>query len=204
MLPGFAIKNRSVSSQQPIILVNRIMDSETFRTRLAKLIQKSRKALRLYTSMGRISSGRNAEYTEMQVQEWKEINAELLKQLTSAMENLNHKRLVADVFVLRDRFYTEWRSTESGLHSSHKELIFAAENGDFIKASNLSRSLVALKARGQASQAAHHELQDVINRSNVSQPTIELSTRQVVEEQLDPDLRQAKVIPIDRGRRLGG
>lgn len=177
------------------------MENHTFRSRLAELMQKSRKALRLYTSVGRVSNPQS-EFNDMQVQQWKEVNADLLKQISMAMESPNSRALVADIFTLRDRFYTAWRSAEAEVHGKRRDLISSAENGDFIKAAVLGRELVLLKAREQAAQAAHHELQEVLTRSRVAQPTIELSQESVVPDVVEeefPEKQFAKVIPL-RGR----
>ncbi len=173
------------------------MQNETFRSRVVKLIQKSRKAVRLYTSVGR-GAARHPEFTETQVQEWKEVNNELLRSLMEAVENPGSRKLVSDIFALRDRFYTEWRMAETELHNKHKDLIFVVENGDFVKAVNLGRRLIVLKARVQATQAVHHELQELIDQSHVAQPTIELSQEHIVGEDRQPAAANGKVIPLRR------
>ncbi len=176
------------------------MENHTFRSRLSELMQKSRKALRLYTSVGRLPNAAHSELNDMQVQQWKEVNSDLLRQISSAMESPNARALAADIFTLRDRFYTTWRSAEAEVHVKRKELVTCAENSDFIKAAVLGRELVLLKAKEQAAQAAHHELQEVLTRSRIAPPTIELSQEQVVPESAVHEERQiAKVIPL-RGR----
>ncbi|MBX7145618.1 MAG: hypothetical protein K1X79_14295 [Oligoflexia bacterium] len=161
-------------------------------------MQKSRKALRLYTSVERIGVA-NAEFRELQAQEWKEVNADLLRQISHALETGSSKALVSDIFTLRDRFYSNWRGAEKEVHQKQRDLIMAAENGDFVKAAILGRELVLLKAREQASQAAHHELHEVLARSKVQAPTIELSSESMLEEESEAMRPQAKVIPL-RGR----
>lgn len=157
------------------------MDGQTFRSRVIELLQKSKKAVRVYTSMGRAVSSEQSYYSELQVREWKSVNADLLKSLTGAAEADNHRELSSKIFSLRDRYYNDWRLTESELHDKQKALIMAAENGDYIKATLLGQQLVSLKARLQATQAAHHELQDVINKSGITQPVIELSQKQALD-----------------------
>ena len=174
------------------------MENETFRTRVATLIQKSRKAIRLYSSVGRGGLSKQGEFTEVQVQEWKDVNNDLLHNLSLSMETPGNRQLIVDVFALRDRFYNEWRMSEAELHSKHKDLIFVVENGDFVKAANLARRLVVLKARVQATHAVHHELQELIDQSRVAQPTIELSQEHIVKDGDGPELGGAKVIPLRR------
>lgn len=186
------------------------MDNDTFKSRLMNLVSRSRKALRLYSNVGRIhGDGPGNNYTELQTREWKSVTADLLKELTSALDHSKTiKDLAALVYSLRDRLNSQWRTLESDLHLRQKELVFSSENGDFIRASVLATELVVLKARMQAAQAAHHELHDVLKRSKMSQPTIELSHEAVVAESSaagqaapetgSPDMIAAKVIPIRR------
>jgi len=155
------------------------MESESFRSRVIALIQKSRRALRLYSSAGNTSfvrmEGVSAELSNAQVGEWREINSLLLRRLTEAADSPNTKKLIYDVFALRNDFQTLWRSSESELVVSQRELIACAERGDFIKATSLATVLVTLKARVQAGQAAHHELDMLIKKSKVVRPAAELS-----------------------------
>lgn len=177
------------------------MDNETFRSRLANLVNKSRKALRLYSNVGRFNAEGGNELTELQTGEWKSVTGELLRALSLILENPNPKQVVNDVFVLRDRFNTHWRTIECDVNLKQRELIAAAEGSDYVRSSVLARELVVLKARMQAAQAAHHELQDVVRRSKIAQPAIELTSDQVVTE--EPPLaatgshaQPAKVIPL--------
>ena len=188
-------------------LLSSAMENETLRSRVALLVQKSRKALRLYSSMGRLNGGDSNEYAELQVAPWREVNADLLRELSAAFDNPNSRALTGAILALRDRFYGDWRRVESELRLKQQELVSAAEQGDFIKAAHLSRDLVVCKAREQAAQAAHHELQDVVKRSRLTQPTIELSSDRAIEpgqsETAEIDLFAgqpirvgAKVIPL--------
>jgi hypothetical protein len=155
------------------------MEAESFRSRVVALIQKSRRALRLYAHNGTHSmvrvEGATAELSAAQVAEWREVNGLLLKKLTEAADSPNTKKLVYDVFALRNEFQTLWRGAESELVQMQRELIATAERGDFIKASGLAITLVSLKARVQAGQAVHHELDLLIKRSRVVRPAAELS-----------------------------
>jgi hypothetical protein len=176
------------------------MESETFRSRVLALIQKSRRALRLYTNsagqaMARVE-GASPELSAAQVAEWREVNSLLLKKLTDSIESASTKKIVHDIFALRNEFQTLWRTSESELVIHQRELVAAAERGDFIKASTLSISLVSLKARVQAGQAAHHELDLLIKRSRIVRPAAELSeenatvlsTIELLDEQLVSDV----------------
>lgn len=155
------------------------MESESFRSRIVALIQKSRRALRLYTnSTGQVMArveGSTPELSAAQVAEWRDVNGLLLRKLSLAAESPSTKKVVHDVFALRNEFQSMWRTSESELVTQQRELVAAAERGDFIKASGLAVSLVSLKARVQAGQAAHHELDILIKRSRVVRPAAELT-----------------------------
>lgn len=80
------------------------MDSESFVSRVMTLIQKSRRALRLYSTAGGSSYGRVdgaiGELPAVQVAEWREVNGLLLRKLTEAAEAANTKKIIYDVFAL--------------------------------------------------------------------------------------------------------
>ena len=155
------------------------MESESFVSRVMALIQKSRRALRLYSTAGNGSftrtEGSVSDLPAVQVAQWREVNGLLLRKLTEAAESAHTKKIIYDVFALRSEFQTLWRTTEAELVQSQKELIASSESGDFIRAATLATSLVSLKARLQAGQAAHHELDILIKRSKVVRPAAELS-----------------------------
>ena len=173
------------------------MENETFRTRLFNLLQKSRKAVRLYTSMaGGINGEAPSELQESQAAEWRSVNSDLLKQLSLALDQPNARQLASGACNLRDHFYSMWRLTESELQIRHSELLSASDNGDYMRAATLATELVVLKARGQAAQAAHHEIDAVISKSKVSVAPVELSKDREIQEAQAP--RLAKVIPLRR------
>jgi len=171
------------------------MESETFQIRVSKLIQKSRKAVRLYSSR---PEGQR-EFTECQIAEWREINTVLLQGLLKAVERPCRKGMAADIYALRDEFYTLWRAAESDLHIQHRLLITAAENADFTKTAILSRQLIMLKSKIQAAQAAHFELQDILDKSHVAQPSVELSNDfSNIQEPNKEERTLSNVIPLRR------
>lgn len=160
------------------------MESETFKTRVLALVQKSRRALRLYTAAastpGIKAEVLSGELSAVQVQEWRNANTVLLTKLGEACERPNNKELVYEVFALRNEFQGLWRAAEAELVTGQRELIAASERGDFIRAASLAAKLSCLKARVQAGQAAHHELDTLIKRTRVSQP---LQSQQHGDEQ---------------------
>lgn len=192
------------------------MDGETFRSRVVNLVSRSRKALRLYSNVGRFHGDSSHEYAGSQTEEWKSVTADLLRDLNTALElSRSVRELSQHIHTIRDRFNSQWRALEAEINPKHRDLIMSAEGGDFVKSSLLSAELVRLKARMQAAQAAHHELHDVLRRSKINRSTIELtgeltgspalhdrsSADSVVRESTqigieEPQITSAKVIPI--------
>lgn len=135
------------------------MSRETFRVRLSQLIQKSRKALKLYTNM---AESRNRKASESQLAEWRDVNARLANELQKALSRSNTRDASDLVYQLRDRFYGEWRFAEAELHEKQDQLIELAENAQFARVAQLAEELVRIKARKQAAHAAHHELDTLL------------------------------------------
>ena len=155
------------------------MDRETFFQRLGALLQKSRKAQRLYSNMGRASSD-VSPYSETQIEEWRSISAEIVRQLSQLLDRPNNRNLVNEVVVIRDNFYQLWRSSEGALHKVQRNLINVAEKGDFIRAVTLADEAVGLKARVQAAHAAHHEFSEILKSTRSADAVPEINDSQVV------------------------
>ncbi|MCB0318567.1 MAG: hypothetical protein KDD56_07405 [Bdellovibrionales bacterium] len=172
------------------------MDRDTFRSRVVKLIQKSKKALRLYTSMSRLNTGEASELADKQLDEWKSVNQILIRTLTENLERLGNKELTERVFYLRNYFYSNWRAAEAEMKSKLDSLSSAASNEDFIKCAGLSRDLAVLKSKTQASQAACHELQTIIDQNKLSTPVIDQDKMPELEEDSVAEPMMAKVIPL--------
>jgi hypothetical protein len=147
------------------------MEGDTFKSRVERLAQKSRKALRLYTSMGQKGANGAGVYADWQVQQWQEVNGELVRSLSAVLARPHQRLMISDIFSLADSYYGQVRYSEAELESSHAELIGAAASGDFIKAAKLSAELVSLKARVQATEAVYHELSELIQKSKLSRPS---------------------------------
>lgn len=145
-----------------VTLLSPAMDGETFRSRLLTLLQRSRQAHRLYSSMERGQRGDAAELSEMQASAWREVNAELVQHLSSMLDAPHTRHLLSNVRRLRDRFFADLREVESQLNEQHRELVRCAERGDFIRTAVLSRTLVSSKARAQANNAAFTELEEAL------------------------------------------
>lgn len=188
------------------------MTSHTSRSRIAELLQRSRRALRLYSSIGKSAVHANT-YSEKQAIEWRDVNSELTQSLSRSLEKPSTKSLLDEVALLRDRFHDEWKRSESKMQVSKKELVEALDRGDFVKCSLLSENLVILKSRSEATYAAYSELTSVIGdrvtselssanlATEIEERHIKLMSHQVISLPQDSnDRRLAKIIPI---RRLG-
>ena len=173
------------------------MESETFRSRVVSLLQKSRQAFRLYSTMGRMPGhSERVEAGEKQANEWRQVNAELIRELSSVLELPQHREQIARLFALRDRFQQEFRLNETEQHVQQRELLAAVEGSDFVRSAVISQDLISKKARVQALQAAHHELEDLIIKSRLVPPAILLTTESVPEAASPDNL--ARVIPLRR------
>jgi hypothetical protein len=187
------------------------MESDTFRQRLLGLVQKSRRALRLYSAAvhgAPYSSERLAgDLSAGQVDEWREINSLLLQGLTEAAEVSAPRRAVMMLFSLRNRFQEQMRVSEADLVTRQKELVNCSQQGDFIRSATLATQLVRLKARMQAEQAAHHELLGLLKRTrggSGAQETLveERETRELIElldeNIIEEDAQRARPRPVVR------
>ncbi len=175
------------------------MDHEGIRTRLSMLRQKTRKALGFYKKMARGPSSPKQEIAELQMAEWREVTGELLEKLVPCIEETNVARASQLALVLRDGFNEKWRSSEAAVHIKQKDLVRAADRGDFVKAAILSQELVRLRAQQQASQAAYNELCSVLSRSRYRSDNSLTHEFSVPEPSQEVHLA-SNVIPLRRQR----
>ena len=161
--------------------------SETLYTKTVNLLQKSRKALRLYKSLNYSKNDKLAELKEKQAEEWRNLNAGLLEKLSEILSSPKQTEITNELGKLKENYYSEWRAVEADLHRLQRDLISASERGDFIKSASTSSELVALKAKMQATQAAYHELEELLTGKQI-----------VVNDQPMPEQasKLAKVIPL--------
>jgi hypothetical protein len=130
--------------------------------------------------MGRGSFTANqegAEYTELQAEEWKSVNAELLRQLGACLDQPNPRNILPGVMALNDRFRNNMRLLQTEVAELAQALLQAAVGHDFVKAAVASRKLVILRSRFQATQAAQNELEQTLRKAKVidDRAPIELS-----------------------------
>jgi len=146
------------------------VDDETLKSRLATLLQKSRKAVRVYTSFekGAYRSSQDqreaAVFTALQLEQWQIVNTDLQRQLMVIIDRPHTRLLASETVGLRDYFYGSWRSYEAELRQKQGELAEAATRGDFIRTAMLGKTCVILRSREQASEAAQHEIQLIVER----------------------------------------
>ncbi len=186
------------------------MQSPTLKVRLAQLVQKSKKALSLYTSMGRKASRPEDALSERQIEVWRQVTEKLFQTLIEIARDPVARNLLQRLLVVRDDFYELWRGQETELRMKQNALIEAANHADFIRCAELASELISLKAGVQAYQAAHQELQRVIGDSRPrtqdfdNQELINVSPEdqsgQETETLLEHAEMQSKVIPLRRRR----
>lgn len=137
------------------------MDGSTFRSRLANLMQKSRRAMRLYEGVtgGHSDTG---SFAVVQAREWRYAHGELLRGIAGALEHTLPREVMREVVSLRDTLGSQLLDSEKEIDRKSTQLQEASGCSDFIRAAILSAELVSLKARSQALHAAQHELELVL------------------------------------------
>lgn len=144
------------------------MNEETTVSKVSRLLQKSRQAFRIYSSMSKSAKAEHNEYADMQAVEWRNINSELVRQLTHIVEKYSAKNIALQISRMRDILLSDYRRVESELNSEHREIISCTQRGDFIRVAQLARALISKKAFVQAAQAACHELSLIVDDSQIS------------------------------------
>lgn len=139
------------------------MNAETTASKVNRLLQKSRQAFRIYSSMSKSAKAEHNEFADMQAIEWRNINAELVRQLTHIVDKFAAKSLALQIARMRDSLLADYRRVEAELNAEHREIIACAQRADFIRVAQLSRILISKKAFVQAAQAASHELSLIID-----------------------------------------
>lgn len=168
-------------------------------------------ALSTRTATGKGYRTSGERFSEIQAAEWRDVNLSLLKALTSALEEPRQRDLPKRILSIRDAFGEQWSTLNARLQTNRAEAIAAAERADFINLAVLSESLVSLKARCQASEAAHHELSEVckgLSTSNDRAPsktTVEnqLTTSTVKRTQLSAGYEQQPIFKVVKSSSSG-
>jgi len=182
------------------------VDEETLKSRLATLLQKSRKAVRVYTSFekGAYRSSQDereaAVFTALQLEQWQIVNTDLQRRLMVIIDRPHTRLLASETIGLRDYFYGSWRSYEAELRQKQGELVEAATRGDFIRTAMLGKTCVILRSREQASEAAQHEIQLIVERfklcasvmgsSAAEMPAMEMPVIEMQASKIQGDISQ--------------
>ena len=155
------------------------MERVGLRTGLGALLRRSRQALNLYSDLSARSEVK--EVRDLQVHEWKLVNAELVASLEKILDYPQNKLLAAS-FVLRDRFNHLWREREAELAVSQRAMISLVEAADFLKVHALSGEASVLKARMQACQAVCNEIDACLKGAGAQRPVFRLEDQDVLSE----------------------
>jgi hypothetical protein len=115
--------------------------------------------------MGRKAGREGGDYSDHQIEVWRQVNEELFNQLVEVAKVQSARAVLPKLFELRDDYHAKWRSSEAELRMKQDELIASASGSDFVSCVELGMQLIKLKAVVQATEAAHQELQRVIGDS---------------------------------------
>ncbi len=183
------------------------MSSESFLVRFLELMKKSKKAVKLYSSLEKaeaktsLSSKREGYFR--QVLEWREANRLLLEMLQSAHLSFQGRALVDKAYAIRDDFFSLYRETETEFHLKVDLLNQLVNKLQFVKAKNLSHELIQFKAKVEAYAAVCSELQDLLDHGKVARGVEVVSPEVNIEvEKIALDVRPENVIPLKRKKVL--
>ena len=174
------------------------MQNDTFKTKLAKLVYKIKKAIRLYTTVSRGKSNSDKPYAELQIAQWRETNEKLLNRLQEIIQNNHLRKVSTDLHALKVSYSKESESLDQEIRLLHSELIAAARNADFVSSAKASTRLIPLKARQQACQAVIEELSDLLSDIVISS-TIPADRDEEEHSSDRLKVRSAKILPFKRG-----
>lgn len=179
---------------------NANMSSDTFKTKLAKLIQKSRKAIRIYSAVGRDSVGRPSKpYSDMQLKAWYNVNEELLIFLQEATTKLHLRQVATETLKYAQKLSGQLLPEQTKFASDSRLLVQFAESGDFVNSAKLSQELIVLKAKIEAKKAVLEELGELLSSANLKMPVTH-QMNQAPQESLR--ITESKIIPF-RTKKIG-
>lgn len=175
------------------------MVSDTFKTRLLKLINKSRKAVRVYSNAGGASNFRakSKPYADMQLKCWRDANERLVEFLHSATKNMNLRKVASEILAYAKQCQQELENREKQLEKYHHELLTYSQNKDYVNAAIISNELIVLKANVQAEKAVLEELEDVLTYANVKLPATYSSSEEDLSELC---IKETKIIPFPKAK----
>lgn len=149
------------------------MTADTFKSKLSKLINKSRKAIRLYSTVSSPRSrGKEKPYADIQLEQWRETNEDLLNNLMQIIKNTNMRKAINDILIIRNRYADMVGKLDFKIKHFHKELVSSSVSSDFVKAAKVSGDLVPLKAKYDAVKAVAQELDDLLSYTTIKTPIL--------------------------------
>ena len=170
------------------------MTTDTFKTKLSKLINKSRKAVRLYSTVARPGLGKSNErpYADIQLAEWRMTNEDLLGKLLTIIKNSNIRKAINDIAILKSQYTKTVNDLSLIINTKHRELIETTNIGDFVKIAKISYELIPLKAKLESKKAVLNELEDLV----VGNITTNVFMQEKAEENNNLRVRSSKIIPF--------
>jgi hypothetical protein len=173
------------------------MERSPIKVNLARLLQKSRQALVLYSDL--LKGSQSSPLKKSQITEWHSVSAKLINEL-SALIGSSNNNLLAGTINFRDRLFQLWRENESRLVKGQKEIVELVERGDFVRCHQITEQLICIKASVQAFQAAFNEVDAVLKGSNAQKLVVRLNQQDVVEDTNYEDSfsKNNNVIPLRR------
>ena len=170
------------------------MSDETFKSKLSKLIQKSRKALRIYSQATTPGKHRASTkpYADQQIAIWYKINEELLEFLVEITRNAHLRKVANESLAYAKLCQRKVITEQQTLHEKHQQLVSYSESGNFINSAKLSSELIQLKASVQARSAVLAELEDLLSYANLKLPV----THEPPEGPPELAVKSSKIIPF--------
>ena len=170
------------------------MSDETFKSKLSKLIQKSRKALRIYSQATTPANHRASTkpFADQQIAVWYNVNEELLEFLVEITRNAHLRKVANESLGYAKHCQQKLIEEQEQLDEKHQQLVRFSQSGDFINSAKLSSQLIHLKASVQARGAVLAELEDLLSYANLKLPV----THEASTGQSELAVKSSKIIPF--------
>lgn len=141
------------------------MNTDSFKVKLNKLIQKSRKAIRIYSSASSSSfspRGESKPFADLQLQEWRNANEELLSFLIKTTNSINLRKVFKELEIYRNQLLRQLKAKKAELEEGDRRLSVYLDSHDYVNINMLSKSLVVIKTFVAAKEAVIIELNHVL------------------------------------------
>ncbi len=145
-----------------IHIVEAIMNA-TVEARVVALMQRARKALRIYASVERTpGDSANAEFVELQAREWRSANEQLLRRLAALVDRGLASLTIARIATIQAEFASELATTRAEYEHQVVRAHDSLARANFVQAAIETRSLVGMKARLESLLAIEQEFATVL------------------------------------------